>query len=56
MSMATITLAVKKWKGFVHTDPGGLKISRADLPAEPGILIFGPLAASFQTLFKLPSW
>jgi L-ascorbate metabolism protein UlaG (beta-lactamase superfamily) len=55
-SQATIALAVQKWKGFVHTDPGGLKISRADLPAEQSILIFGPLAYAYQAMFKLPSW
>lgn len=56
ISLSTITLAVKRWKGYVHTDPGSLKIGRSDLPSEPGILIFGILATSYQKIFKLPTW
>jgi L-ascorbate metabolism protein UlaG (beta-lactamase superfamily) len=56
ISLPTITLAMKRWKGYVHIDPGSLKIGRSDLPAEPGILIFGTLATSYQKIFKLPAW
>ena len=56
VSQPTITFAVGRWKGYVHTGPGGVKISRADIPAEQSILIFGPLASTYQAIFKLPSW
>ena len=55
-SQPTIAFAVEKWKGYVYTDTGGLKISRADLPAEQSILFFCPLAFAYQAMFKLPSW
>jgi len=56
VSQAAIAYAVEKWAGYVHTDPGSLIISRADLPEERSILIFGPLAFAYQSLFNLPSW
>jgi L-ascorbate metabolism protein UlaG (beta-lactamase superfamily) len=56
VSQPTIALAVEKWKGYVHTDTGGVKISKADIPAEQSILIFGPLSYAYQSIFKLPSW
>ena len=56
VSKDTITYAVGKWKGYVHTDPSAVTINRANLPAEQSILIFGPLASAYQAMFKLPSW
>jgi L-ascorbate metabolism protein UlaG (beta-lactamase superfamily) len=55
-TQATIALAVEQWKGYVHTDAGGVKISKTDIPAEQSILIFGPLSYAYQAMFKLPSW
>jgi L-ascorbate metabolism protein UlaG (beta-lactamase superfamily) len=56
VSQAGITLAVEKWEGYVYTDTGGVSISKADIPAERSILIFGPLAYAYQSMFKLPNW
>ena len=56
VSQAAIAYAVETWTGYVHTDPGSLIISRTDLPEERSILIFGPLAFAYQSLFNLPSW
>ncbi|MBK9925773.1 MAG: MBL fold metallo-hydrolase [Anaerolineales bacterium] len=55
-NQAGIALAVEKWKGYVYTDTGGVSITKADIPAEQSILIFGPLAYAYQSMFKLPSW
>jgi len=56
VSQPTIAFAVEKWKGYVRTDTGGLVITKYDIPAERSILIFGPLAYAYQSMFKLPSW
>jgi L-ascorbate metabolism protein UlaG (beta-lactamase superfamily) len=56
VSQTGITLAVEKWKGYVYTETGGVMISRADIPAEQSILIFGPLAFAYQSMFNLLSW
>jgi L-ascorbate metabolism protein UlaG (beta-lactamase superfamily) len=56
VSLATLTLASKKWKGFVHIDAGSMKIGRADLPAQTGMLVFGLLAVSYQKIFNWPVW
>jgi hypothetical protein len=47
---------VEKWQGYVYTKTGGVNISKTDIPAEQSILIFGPLATAYQTIFNLPSW
>jgi len=56
VSQPAVAIAVEKWKGYVYTDTGGVKISKIDIPTERSILIFGPLAYAYQSLFKLPSW
>jgi L-ascorbate metabolism protein UlaG (beta-lactamase superfamily) len=56
VSQPAIALALEKWKGYVYSGTGGAEITRADIPAEQSILIFGPLASAYQAIFKLPSW
>ena len=56
LSLSTMTTAMKRWKGYVHIDPGSMKIGRADLPAETSLLFFGILAVSYQKIFSLPTW
>jgi hypothetical protein len=46
--------AVEKWKGYAHQ--GKVTFGPASLPAETSILFLGPLAPSYQAIYKLPDW